>query len=313
MTEAIINNMREYRGCMIPEGACAVPALEITLVRGLESVFADTPDDIPSVVAFMALLAVYTTAFSLCDESSPATSLSSRIAVTVLEILPALAVWLLEDTMVEPMLTLRASFIAVIGAATQAESSYETMLSVLRTSLSLVVEVNNLDFRPIPRSELEAALYSYRALDIPYFVLFKTDYPFANEYEERILLQCASIMMKLPRPPGLKAQKYGGHNVAQGIRRILSSRLPLHAIVGERVLQHFYSSTDEHAPPWLEAGVHFGILDNIWRAKRLGLHSSKRVESDLPRAVFRGLLTIWWVEQRESSIQLKQNTFPLVS
>lgn len=148
---------------------------------------------------------------------------------------------------------------------------------------------------------------------IPYLVLFRTNYPFSNEYEERILLQCASIMMKLPRPPGLKVPKYSGHDVAHGIRRILSSRLPLHAIVGERVLRHFYSSTDERAPPWLEAGVHFGVLDNIWRARRFGLHSSKRVESDLPRVAFQGLLTIWWVEQHKASIHLKHNTFPLAS
>lgn len=135
---------------------------------------------------------------------------------------------------------------------------------------------------------------------IPYLVLFKPDYPFASEYEERILLQCASIMVrpselearKLVHPASLAVRKYGGHGVAQGIRKVLSSRLPLRVIVAERVLRHFYDSPGGRALPWLQAGVHIGILDNIWRARRLELHSSQRTDSDFPQVAVNGLHTI---------------------
>ncbi|KAG8903861.1 hypothetical protein FRC01_008954, partial [Tulasnella sp. 417] len=272
MTESIINNLREVGECFIPEGGPVYLELEGILYRGLKRVLAASPQDTPSIIAWVTLLAIHTTAFGLVDESSLTQQISSKMIISAFDVLPTLANWLREDSIVEPMLTLRAAFIATLGSVTQKESSSGGTL---------------LEYEP-------------HTLQIPYHVLFRTDYPFANEYEEIILLQCASIIMRPPsveaqtlrNPAGLAVEKYGGLGVAQGIRKVLSSRSPLHAIVGERILRHFYDSPGGRALPWLEAGVHIGIMDNLWKARRLELHSSERVESDFPRVAYKGLLTI---------------------
>ncbi|KAG8903903.1 hypothetical protein FRC01_008937, partial [Tulasnella sp. 417] len=271
MTEAIINNMREVKGCYGPEGTVVTGELEIILERRLRHLFAASTPDSPSIIAMVAFLAVYTTAFYLVEESSLPVQVPPRTVISALEALPTLLKWLRGDSIVEPMLTVRAAFLAVLGAMTQEKLSYGEVFQF-----------------QLQRSE---------AIQIPYFVLFRSDYPFANEYEERILLQCASIIMKSPDAETQNlakaaVEKYGKLGVAQGVQRILSSRLPLHAIVGERVLRHFYHSPGGAGLPWLEAGVHVGIMDNLWRARRLELHSSQRVESDFPRVAYKGLLTI---------------------
>ncbi|KAG9042281.1 hypothetical protein FS837_011050 [Tulasnella sp. UAMH 9824] len=99
MTEGIINNMREYRGCTVPEGAAAVPALELTIYYDLKRIVD--------------------------------ASLSSKVFASVLEIFSTLVGWLREDSIAEPVLTLRAAFIAMMGAVTQEKGSFEEMMSVL--------------------------------------------------------------------------------------------------------------------------------------------------------------------------------------
>lgn len=97
----------------------------------------------------------------------------------------------------------------------------------------------------------------------------------------------------VPHPVRFANQKYGLLGAARGIRRILSSRLPLHAMVAHRVFDHFFTFADgRHTIPWLEAGIDIGILDNLWRARRQGLHASQRVESNFPKLVLAGLMAI---------------------
>lgn len=84
----------------------------------------------------MALLAVQTTAFGLSDESSLPSPISSKVFQFISANFPTLAGWVRGDTLVEPVLTLRAAFVAVVGAAVQGESSDEQVLSVLSSVLS---------------------------------------------------------------------------------------------------------------------------------------------------------------------------------